>query len=542
MTNGNVGQPPNRTILYQTEFFEVVSIEWTNESSTELHDHGWSQCSVLIEEGTFEDTLNLGWKTEIRCLEAGQALQTPIGAKHAIRCLSSKGKTCHIYAPRLSSRPEKDKFHSAVSETLKRDLRLDTSVRTDSLQKILKSIRDESISTHSPHFMNQLFSGVSPQMILAEEIITQTKTTLATQEASPVFSAIESEVITELGKKIGWSEDSIDGASVPGGSAANFMALHCARQRRVPEVKRLGMTGERFKVFVSSESHYSFKKAAVALGLGTESVLVVPVDQSGKMDILALDSSIERSAAQGEIPLLVCATAGTTVFGAFDPLNEIAKICEKHQIWLHVDGAWGGPALFSKKMAASIRGVGKADSFTFDAHKLFGAGLTCSFLLTRHKGLLLEANDVSGGAYLFHIDDPEIDRGKASWQCGRRADAVSFWAIWKSLGSDGLERAIDRLITLREDTVLWAKQQPRLELVCEPEYLNVCLRVAPPQGNDSQPEGWSKVVREKLKDQNFAMVNYSANTDGTFLRLILAHPFLEFKHVQEILEYALGVR
>jgi sulfinoalanine decarboxylase len=187
-----------------------------------------------------------------------------------------------------------------------------------------------------------------------------------------------------------------------------------------------------------------------------------------------------------------------------------------------------------------VRGIEKADSVAFDAHKLFGAGLTSSFILTKHPGLLLEANDVSGADYLFHSDDETLDRGKLSWQCGRRADAVSFWAIWKSVGTQGLGKSVDRLLSVRDETLAWIKKEPRLELVVSPEYLNLCVRVKTPTAKGQDPH-WSKKIREILKDKNLTMVNYSSDEKGDFLRLILAHPQLEFKHVQQIFEWALGV-
>jgi glutamate decarboxylase/sulfinoalanine decarboxylase len=230
------------------------------------------------------------------------------------------------------------------------------------------------------------------------------------------------------------------------------------------------------------------------------------------------------------------------VLGAFDPVAELAPICRKHNVWLHVDGAWGGPALFSKRLEKFTAGFEQADSVTFDAHKLFGASLTCSFFLTRHNEILLKANDVSGADYLFHADDASLDRGRLSWQCGRGADAVSFWAIWKSLGSKGLGEFVDRLLNIRDETVAWVKTQDRLELIAEPDYLNICVRVAPPLHAPSASRAdWSKQVREQLKNNDQAMVNFSANVDGTFLRLILANPYLQFEHVRQLLTWALEV-
>ncbi len=535
LQNSNLG----RTVLFHTEAFEVVSIEWQLASRSPPHDHGWSQCFVLIEEGLFENTLDLGMKREIQRLEVGQVLSTPVGAKHEMSCLSAIGRTVHVYTPKLNELSGAGTFQIQSLKDLRNDLALSGPTGLDSLKKILSQIRLHSISTHSPYFMNQLFSGILPQMLLAEDLISQTKTTLATHEASPTFSAIESEVIQTVGRVIGWPEGQRDGVSVPGGSAANFMAIHCARHRFSPEIKHQGLSGQKFKIYVSGEAHYSFKKACLALGLGTDSLAAVPVDDRGRMKPQALAQMIREHLALGETPLMVAATSGTTVLGAFDPIDQISAVCKTHSLWLHVDAAWGGPALFSKKIRDHFRGVELADSLTFDAHKLFGASLTCSFFLNRYPGLLLEANDVSGGDYLFHPGE-EVDRGKMSWQCGRKADAVSFWTIWKSLGTEGLGQFVDRLLDIQEQTRLWIQTQPRLKLVADPEFLNVCVRVQPPRSEISEAS-WSQIVRVSLKKKNLAMVNYSTNEQGPFLRLILAHPYLEFKHVCQILEWALEV-
>ncbi len=529
-----------RTILFQNDSFEVVSIDWSEQTHSPMHNHGWSQCQVLIQEGVFENTLYAGIKTERRVLEVGQVLSTPVGASHEMRCLSKTGKTLHVYSPKLSSHNvDERKFNTSIEGDLESQLSLKDTVPVERLNQILKSIQKNSISTNSPFFMNQLFAGIHPQALMAEELIAQTKTTMATHEASPVFSQIESEVVQQLGALVGWKIQDRDGVSVPGGSAANFMALHLAKQKKHPETKVHGLNGKSFKIFVSEEAHYSFQKAAVAMGFGTDAIVKVGVDSLGKMDSGLLALEVNRAAAEGHLPLLVCATAGTTVLGAFDPIGEIYQICKEQGIWLHVDGAWGGPVIFSKNAKHLVKDIELADSMTFDAHKLFGASLTCSFLITRHKGLLLEANDVSGADYLFHEISQDVDRGKMSWQCGRKADAVSFWSLWKNLGTDGLGDFVDRLFTERDQSLDWIRQQKRLQIIQEPPYLNLCVRVHPPDFLEDLH--WSQKVREKLKDQNRAMVNYSSNKDGTFLRLILAHPQINAEYIREILTFALNV-
>lgn len=526
-----------RTILYQTESFEIVSIEWATSSISEMHSHGLSQCMVLIQEGIFENCVDLGFKTELQIYEVGQVVSTPMGSRHSMRCLSTKGKTLHVYTPKIASALENRKFNSTINNNLLSELKISDPVSLDQLRSTLADIRSQSVSTQSVYFMNQLFSGILPQMLMAEDLISQTKTTMATSEASPLFSKIEEEVISELGQIIGWNQNQRHGLCVPGGSSANFMALHCARQKLFPQFKKTGTNGDKFKIYVSSEAHYSMKKACVVLGFGTDALVQVTVDQAGRMRPDLLHGLINDDIKNGFKPLMVCATAGTTVHGAFDPIQEISEICKLQNIWLHVDGAWGGPALFSKKLKHLVNGIQNADSVTFDAHKLFGANLTCSFFLTKHEQILFEANDVSGADYIFH--DGGIDRGRLSWQCGRRAEAVSFWTIWKSVGTAGLESFVDKLLKVRDETVAFINSESRLSLVLQPDYLNICVRVIHP--TEPNPD-WSKKVRASLIENNQAMVNYSADSEGPFLRMILANPYLETMHVKNILNAALEVR
>ena len=520
-------------------------MDWTSEVTQALHSHGWSQCLVVVQEGVFENTLDLGVRIEQQHLEVGQVITIPPAAKHAMRCLGDAGRTLHVYTSKINIQTDVKRFNVRNMTDIEEDLRLNEPTRVGTLKTILESIRSHSVTTHSLFFMNQLFSGISPLMLMAEDLISQTKTTLATYEASPVFSTIETEIIEALGGVIGWPRGHRDGVGVPGGSAANFMAIHCARQRKFPEFRQTGMNGERLKIFVSSEAHYSFKKACVALGIGTDNLVIVPVDAEGRMDAEQLDRLIREHKTLMSTPIMVGATAGTTVLGVFDPVDKLSEICRKHDLWLHVDGAWGGPAIFSETLRSLVRGIEHADSFTFDAHKLFGASITCSFFLTKHVGMLLEANDVSGGDYLFHGNDPVIDRGKHSWQCGRKADAVSFWTIWKNLGTRGLGEFVDSLVEIRDQTLAWIKRQPRLQLVGTPEYLNICLRVTPPNAavlSQSESLDWSRHVRETLKEENIAMLNYSQDSGGSFLRMILAHPYLKFEDVKQILHWVLAVK
>lgn len=534
-----MGLTYTRNILVQTKEFEIVSCEWQKDSASALHNHDWSLCHVLVQEGVFENESHNGYRTEFSIYETGQVMSTPRGVEHRIKCLSAKGKTLHVYVPKLAeSKTHLSPINIADIKKLV-DLKVSNKgVKWNELSSELSKIREHSLSTNSVYFMNQLFSGVSAETIAADEVLTQTKTTMATFEASPVLSLVEVEVVKQLGEVIGWQQT--EGITVPGGSSANFMALHCARQRRFENYKEEGLAGNKVKVFVSEEAHYSFRKACIVLGLGSNALVTIKADENGRLLMSDLSEKVSHAVQKGEVPLLVAATAGTTVFGAFDPVKEMAAFCKAQGIWLHVDGAWGGPVIFSKQHRHLIDGIQMADSFTFDAHKLFGANLTCSFFLTKHTTVLLEANDVSGGDYLFH-ESEMVDRGRLSWQCGRQAEAISFWTIWKSAGTSGLENFVDRMMKVREENAAWIQQQPRLKLLKNPDYLNICVQILPPRAGMDEA-GWSLHVRNQLREKNLTMVNYSTTPDGTtFLRLILAHPKINSEIVQQIFQWALEV-
>ncbi len=412
-------------------------------------------------------------------------------------------------------------------------------------QHLLDRLRKNRISTDSPYFMNQLFSGVRPEILEVENLISESRTTMATYEASGPFTLVELETIRALNAEIGWPETA-DGVVVPGGSAANFMAIHCARTNASEDFRRWG-NRPHWRIFSTREAHYSLEKAVLALGLGLESLVTVDVDDQGRMSPASLLEKINEVRSEGHEPLMVIATAGTTVLGQFDPID---KICEAASgLWVHVDGAWGGPALFSSSAKSLLKGLENATSFTFDAHKLLGSDLTCSLFLTRHQGMLLEANDVHGGEYLFHevssdVSGRDYDRGRVSWQCGRRPEIVSFWGLWKKLGSRGLGLIVDEKLKLQKSVVEWIGLQPRLKLLQDPTYLNICVQVLKPnaEGAFESDKTWSRTVRNVLKRENKALVNFSVTDDGTtFLRLILAHHELQIEHVIQILVWALAV-
>jgi glutamate/tyrosine decarboxylase-like PLP-dependent enzyme len=301
----------------------------------------------------------------------------------------------------------------------------------------------------------------------------------------------------------------------------------CARNRAFPESKSSGFAGsERPTAFISDHAHYSYLTAANQLGIGIQNVVRVGTDDLGRMIPDELEREISRSIEAGRTPFFIGATSGTTVFGAFDSLRDLALIASKFGLWLHSDGAWGGPLLLSRKHRHLLDGIELTDSFTWDAHKLMGATLICTAFLTRHVGILQEACSVetaSDTEYLFHEnEDAGFNLGKKSLQCGRRIDSLKLWMMWKHYGDEGLEARIDRLFELARHAARTVEKQPEFELLAPVQSLNICFRCLP--HGDLEVNSYNLELRERLRRSGKGMVNYSTVNGNVAFRLVFANP------------------
>jgi len=337
-----------------------------------------------------------------------------------------------------------------------------------------------AVRTGHPRYYNQLWSESDPMAVLGEWLSTTLNCTMYTYEVAGMFLLMERAVLKRMREKIGWEDGAGDGMLCPGGSICNMQALSFARHNKFPDMKKTGMFGSaRCVIFCSAESHYSILKGAFTCGFGTDNVISVACDETGAMDPKAFEAAVEEHVALGHIPLMVQATAGTTVRGMYDPLNPIADVCEKHGIWLHVDGAWGGSVLLSDKYRHLMDGAARADSITWDGHKMLGTPQQCACLLLKStKGLPASCNGVKA-AYLFQPDKPyaELDTGDNHIQCGRRNDVLKFWLAWQSLADTGYAKRVDVLLDLARYMAgaIEKRAADGFVLTSQPACSNVCF-------------------------------------------------------------------
>ena len=390
---------------------------------------------------------------------------------------------------------------------------LDLSLRKDPLSEdqfedILKELIFATPRTATKGFFNQLFGGRNEKAILGELLAVMLNNSMYTYKAAGPQIGVEKTIIRAVCDLIGWDEQS-NGTLAPGGSMTNFMAMLMARDKAKESVRYKGVQ-DNMVVYTSVESHYSTPKNAAFCGIGRDNVRYVNTDEQGRIDVDHLEQLIENDIQKGLKPIMVNLTAGTTVLGAFDPIRPVSVLCKKHNLWLHVDGAYCGSVLFSSTYKHLIDGVELVDSFSFNAHKMIGTPLSCSLILVKDKAHLNDSfsNDAS---YLYQTDHDEFNPGKTSLQCGRRNDALKFWTLWKSVGTSGLERIVDIQFELADVARAYIRNNEDYTLYSFDDSIGVCFNYKGIPAKD---------ICTLLYEHSELLVGYGSFQGTEFIRLV----------------------
>ena len=393
-------------------------------------------------------------------------------------------------------------------------------------QSILDDIDEflrQCVRTNRPEFMNPLWGGLNVAGFAGEVIAALTNQSMYTYELSPIATLIEQAIVERMMEIVGYAEGF--GTLTTGGSNGNMMGMLCARQASDPMSSITGFDGSKYVAFVSSEAHYSVLMSANVVGIGYQNLVKVACDSRGRMKPESLVEEIVRARTNGQIPFCIIATSGTTVRGAFDPLKEIANIAHDNNIWLHVDAAWGGSSLFSKRFRKLMDGVELADSICWDAHKMMGMPLICSVFLTKSKDTL-RAVCAHGDAahYLFHEDTKDIDLGRYSLQCGRRNDSLKLWIAWREIGDAGWAKMVERYCDLSDYLEALVAKSEHLTMMSERRWTNVCFRF---ESENLDLNELNTEIRNRLMREGVHLVSRSNIGEDVVIRAVVANPLID---------------
>jgi glutamate/tyrosine decarboxylase-like PLP-dependent enzyme len=410
-------------------------------------------------------------------------------------------------------------------------------VEEDELLASVQAYMQYCVRTSHPQFIGTLRGGYNIASLVGEFLADITNTSMSTYEGSPVATLIENKLIKKMADIVGFNDG--DGIFVSGGTQANLIAVLSARNTLDANIKKTGLRQQHDLVlFISDQAHYSFISAANVLGIGVQNIIRVKSDQLGRMDTEALDLAIQTAIAENKIPFFIAATAGTTVLGAFDSIEDIASIASKYSLWLHVDGAFGGSALLSNRYKSLLAGSELADSFSWDAHKMMGVPVPCSVILTRNSGVLYDACttiDVNETpSYVYHnTGGKSFDLGEKSLQGTRKADALKLWFSWKYYGDEVYENRLNHVVKLAQYAEQKIKVTPFLEMAFPRQFVNLCFRYKPKSGENADQLNIG--VQKQLMQKGQANINYTSVKGLTVLMLNVVNPLVEEEDIDDLL-------
>jgi aromatic-L-amino-acid decarboxylase len=335
-----------------------------------------------------------------------------------------------------------------------------------------------------PRFMAYVSGAGTVPGTVADLLAAGLNANLGGWQLSPAATEIELHLMRWFAAELFGFPEGSGGLVLSGGAMANFVGLKTARDHRAGwNVRAEGLSGHPpLSMYMSTETHVVSSRGADMLGIGTEGVRKIPVDDGYRIRTDALRAAIDADRAAGRVPFAVVASAGTVGTGAIDPLPEIAEICAEHDLWFHVDAAYGGPALLADDLRSSFAGIERADSIAFDPHKWLYTPLAGGCLVVRRMADLAESFDADAS---YIVQDKEytqhgLDLGRHGPQFSR-----SFWAlkVWVSLlahGRRAYARRISHDATLARYLGARADERPDFELAAPVGLSICCFRYVPP--------------------------------------------------------------
>lgn len=462
-------------------------------------------------------------------------------ADHLERVYAGSGKVLNWNLPEDNIARATDLANGAINPSSSADI-------VSRFELLVREMLARGHNLHDPRYVGHQVPPPIPLAGLFDAVGSVTNQVMAIYEMGPWATAVELAMVNQLAQYLGWKPGVFAGFVTHGATLANLNALLVARNVAMPGCWEGGLVSNEQRpsagdpvLVVQADAHYSIARAAGILGLGTKQVIKVGLDQRRRMNVLELDQTLHRLRAEGRIVIAVVACACSTPIGAFDPLGDVADVCERHHIWLHVDSAHGGSVLLSDKHRQLADGLERADSLVWDAHKMLFVPALCAFLFFKQKRHSFEAFH-QNAPYLFDPTDPgsaEYDLGLRTVECTKRAAAFGLWGIWSIFGPQLFADLIDVTFDLTRRLYKKLRTATDFETIHEPQCNILAFRCLPNElrGSTSQQQGefQRRLRRRVIESGAFYLV--AANIDGMdVLRVTLMNPLTTAEHLDQLLE------
>ncbi|MFE0382014.1 pyridoxal phosphate-dependent decarboxylase family protein [Streptomyces inhibens] len=431
----------------------------------------------------------------------------------------------------------------------------DAAAALDELEEVY--LRD-AVYFHHPRYLAHLNCPVVIPALVGEAVLSAVNSSLDTWDQSAGGTLIERRLIDWTARRIGLG-GLADGIFTSGGSQSNLQAMLLARdeacrreltrdgispkfsalleQGGPPSGARLTDILPRLRILTSECSHFSIRKSATLLGMGAEAVITVPSDGNKRMRTDELAAELARCQRDGLIPMAVVATAGTTDFGSIDPLPEIAGLCAGYGAWMHVDAAYGCGLLVSRRREL-LSGIERADSVTVDYHKSFFQPVSSSAILVRDRSTLRHVTYHADYLNPRRMAEKRIpNQVDKSIQTTRRFDALKLWLTLRIMGAPAVGELFDEVIDRAADAWKLLHDDPRFDVVVEPQLSTLVFRYVP--GADRDPELSDRVnlhARDALFASGDAIVAGTVVDGRHYLKFTLLNPETTLEDIATVLD------
>lgn len=410
----------------------------------------------------------------------------------------------------------------------------------DNVSSFLTPYLENSQHIHHPGYIGHQVAVPHEGAAIADMVHGVINNPMAVYEMGPTASVIERVVVNWMLEKTGWFTGPIDGfAQNPsngagvlthGGSLANLTAVLAARARAFPKSWREGAP-QNLGVIAPAATHYSLARAVSIAGLGQDAMCYAPVNNLDVLQPEKLEATYRQALDAGKNVFMVSANACTTATGLYDPIDEVAEFCESHDLWFHVDGAHGGSALLSVKERRHMKGVSRADSLTWDAHKMMRTSALCAAILFKDQKSMA-GTFYQDASYIFYGGEDQIgfDVGPYAVECTKSAlGAKLFWVLAME-GEQGMAAFIDKQYGDTRKFYELINAQDDFTCPYSPEANILCFKYDGVNGNAAQLS-----LREKLLERGNYYITTAEINGVRYLRLSVMNPLTTLDTIQNLL-------
>jgi L-2,4-diaminobutyrate decarboxylase len=408
--------------------------------------------------------------------------------------------------------------------------------KDNDFHSLTKDIMDRSIHVHNPKYMGHQVAPTNPTNALTSLISGLFNNGSAVYEMGMSNTALELIVTNQLCAQLGFDQTA-RGYLTSGGTLANLTALLAARSVKIASGVWKNGHGKPLGIMVSEEAHYCVDRAARIMGLGDQGIIKVAATNAYSLDANKLEAAYAEALARGLQIFAIVGSAPSTATGIIDPLSDMATFAEKHHLWFHVDAAHGGAAIYSKKYAADLAGIERADSVAIDGHKMMMMPSLTTALLFKDGNHSYQTFSQKADYLLSETDHEDwYNMAKRTFECTKNMMSIHWFTLLHQYGPEVFDAFVTHLYDLGKTFAQIVNEEPDFELALAPQTNIVCFRLLADGLDAAQLNSLNEQLRTALVRHGDFYIVQTKLKGVHFLRVTVMNPKTTREHITALLK------